>query len=130
MQALADNHVDTQYIQVVREAPTAMPLVTLQADGQRHFTFFRQGTADSQFQAEDLNWGAWHDAAICHVGGVLLSTEPARSATFAAMEYTRQVGSIVSFDVNVRPTLWASPAEIRDTIAKACGAHRHSQAQC
>ena len=119
MQVLADNHVDAQFVQVVKGAPTAIAMVTLQAAGQRHFTFFRQETADSQLQAESLNWSAWHDAAICHVGGVLLSTEPARSATFAAMEYTRRAGSIVSFDVNVRPTLWASPNEIRDTIAQA-----------
>jgi fructokinase len=117
MQVLADNHVNAQFVQVIKDVPTALTLVTLQAAGQRRFTFFRQGTADSQLQAENLNWDAWHEAAICHVGGVLLSTEPARSATFAAMEHTRQVGSIVSFDVNVRPTLWASPAEIRDTLA-------------
>ncbi len=119
MQVLADNHVDTQYIRVIKNAPTAIALVTLHAEGQRHFTFFRQETADSQFQAGDLDWNAWHDAAVCHVGGVLLSTEPARTATLAAMEYTRRVGSIVSLDVNVRPALWASHADIHDTMAKA-----------
>jgi fructokinase len=116
---LADNHVDTQYIRVIRKASTAIALVTLHAEGQRHFTFFRQETADSQLQPEDVNWSAWHDAAACHVGGVLLSTEPARSATLAAMDYTRKVGSIVSLDVNVRPALWASDAAIRGTLAKA-----------
>lgn len=119
VQALTDNRVDTRYIHIVREASTTVALVSLQADGQRHFTFFRQDSADSQLQAGDLNWSAWHDAAICHVGGVLLSSEPARSATFAAMDYTRQRGSITSLDVNVRPMLWASPAAIHDTIAKA-----------
>jgi fructokinase len=119
VQVLADNHVDTRYICVIKEAPTAVALVTLHAGGQRHFTFFRQGTADSQLQAKDLNWSAWHDAAACHVGGVLLSTEPARSATLAAMDHTRQVGSIVSFDVNIRPTLWTSPTAIQGTIVKA-----------
>ncbi|MDQ6659730.1 MAG: carbohydrate kinase [Chloroflexota bacterium] len=119
VQVLVDNHVDTQYIHVVKGASTAVVLVTLHADGQRHFTFFRQGAADSQLQAEDLNWSAWHDAAICHVGGVLLSTEPARSATLVAMDHTRSVGGIVSFDVNIRPSLWASRADIRDTMTKA-----------
>jgi fructokinase len=116
---LADNHVDTQYVRVMKQTSTAIALVTLHAEGQRHFTFFRQETADSQLKSEDLNWNAWHDAAVCHVGGVLLSTEPARSATFAAMDYTRRVGSIVSLDVNVRPALWASHTDIRDTLAKA-----------
>jgi len=35
------------------------------------------------------------------------------------MDHTRQVGSIVSFDVNIRPTLWTSPATIQETIASA-----------
>lgn len=118
LQVLADNHVDAQFAQAVKGAPTAIAFVTLQAHGERSFTFFRQDTADSQLQTERLDWSAWHDAAICHVGGVLLSTEPARSATFAAMEYTRQAGSIVSFDVNVRPSLWTSLAEVREMLAK------------
>jgi len=118
VQVLDENHVDTQYVRVIKGAPTAVALVTLEADGQRRFTFFRQGTADLHLQAEDLNWSAWHDVAICHVGGVLLSAEPARSATLAAIDHTRQVGSLVSFDVNVRPALWASRAAIRDTLAQ------------
>jgi fructokinase len=105
LQVLTDNHVDTQYVPVVKGAATAIALVTLHALGQRQFTFFRQGSADSQLQAEHLNWDAWHDVAIYHVGGVLLSTEPARSATLVAMDHTRRVGSIVSFDVNIRPVL-------------------------
>jgi fructokinase len=118
VQVLDENHVDTQYVRVIKGAPTAVALVTLQADGQRRFTFFRQGTADLHLQAEDLNWSAWHDVAICHVGGVLLSAEPARSATLAAIDHTRKVGSLVSFDVNVRPALWTSHAAIRDTTAQ------------
>ncbi len=119
VQTLAGNQVDTKYIQVIPNAPTAIALVTLQAEGQRRFTFFRQETADTKLLAEHLDWNAWHYAAVCHVGGVLLSTEPARTATFAAMDYTRRVGSIVSLDVNVRQSLWASNSEIRDTLAKA-----------
>ena len=118
VQSLVENSVDIRYVHFIKEAPTAVALVTLLDDGQRTFTFFRQGSADSQLQAEDLNWSAWQDAAICHTGGVLLSTEPARSATFAAMDHTRRVGSIVSFDVNIRSSLWDSQPVIRDTIAK------------
>src|SRR5437588_5393835 len=54
VQVLADNHVDTQYIRVVRGAPTTIALVTLHADGQRHFTFFRQGTADIPLPSQEL----------------------------------------------------------------------------
>ncbi len=119
VRVLVDNHVDTHYLRVIKQAPTAIALITLHDQGQRRFTFFRQDTADSQLQAGDVDWSAWQDAAICHVGGVLLSTEPARTATFAAMDYTRNAGSIVSLDVNVRPTLWTSRSEIHDVLAQA-----------
>jgi fructokinase len=118
VQVLADNHVDIQYVRTVKGASTTLALVTLQADGQRQFTFFRQGTVDTQLRAEDLERSAWHDAAICHVGSVLLSSESARSATLTAIEHTRQIGAIVSCDVNIRPTLRLSPTAIRDTMAK------------
>src|SRR5260370_15723638 len=112
VQVLDENHVDTQYVRVIKGAPTAVALVTLQADGQRRFTFFRQGTADLYLQAEDLNWSAWHDVAICHVGGVLLSAEPARSAPLAAIDHTRQGGAPPSFDGKVCPALLSSRAPI------------------
>jgi fructokinase len=118
VQALVENSVDIRYVHFVKDAPTAVALVTLLDDGQRNFTFFRHETADSRLRAEDLNWSAWQDAAICHTGGVLLSTEPGRSATLAAMDYTRNVGAIVSFDINIRASLWDAPTTIRDVIAQ------------
>ncbi len=119
LQVLIENHVDTQYVRVIKNASTAVALVTLDDAGQRHFTFFRNETADNQLQADDLDCRAWQDAAVCHAGGVLLSTEPGRTATLAAMDYTRKVGSIVSFDVNVRPALWSSHSDIHNTLAQA-----------
>ena len=120
-QVLVDNHVDTLYIRTTRQAPTSLALVTLSVNGQRQFTFYRQGTADTRLEVGNLDWNAWQDAAICHAGSVSLSVEPSRSATFAAMDYTRQVGSIVSFDANIRPALWVSDTEIREAIREAIG---------
>ncbi|GHO82811.1 carbohydrate kinase family protein [Dictyobacter formicarum] len=118
MQALIDNNVDVRYTHLARTTLTTVALVTLHPDGQRHFTFFREQTADSQLRVEDLNWDAWNDVAVCHVGGVLLSTEPGRSATLAAIEHTHQAGSIVSFDANIRPALWDSPSTIHNIMTK------------
>ncbi|HZU69609.1 MAG TPA: carbohydrate kinase [Ktedonobacteraceae bacterium] len=119
LQALVENSVDIRYVQFIERAPTAVALVTLLDDGQRRFMFFREGTADSLLRVEELNWSAWQDTAICHTGGVLLSGGPARVATLAAMEHTRRVGAIVSFDVNVRESLWDEPSTIQEILAKA-----------
>lgn len=87
----------------------------------RHGVLHRQGTADTRLEVGDLDWNAWQDAAICHAGSVSLSVEPSRSATLAALDYTRQVGCIVSFDANIRPALWASDADIRDAMRESIG---------
>lgn len=113
---LVDNGVDTRYVRTTRLATTSLALVTLLADGERQFTFYRSGTADAALEVGDLDWNAWQDAAICHAGSVSLASEPARSATLAALDYTRQMGRIVSFDANIRPALWAADADIRDAI--------------
>jgi fructokinase len=117
-QVLRDNSVDTRYIRTTDHGPTALALVTLQADGQRAFTFYREHTADVLLEVIDVDWHAWQDAVVCHAGSVSLSTEPCRSATLAAIEYTRQAGSIVSFDVNVRPAFWSSDEALRETLVE------------
>lgn len=120
-QVLADNHVDTLYLKTTRQAPTSLAMVTLLADGERQFTFYRTGTADTLLEVSDLDWNAWQDAAICHAGSVSLSIEPSRSATLAALDYTRQTGCIASFDANVRPALWTSNADIQEAIQDVIG---------
>jgi len=120
MRTLVENDVETRFIPRTK-APTSLALVTLGADGERQFTFYRQGTADTLLEITDLDWNAWQNVALCHAGSVSLSCEPSRSATLAALDYTRQVGAIVSFDVNARPALWASPADLHNTLSQIIG---------
>jgi fructokinase len=120
-QVLIDNHVDTLYLKTTRQAPTSLAMVTLLANGERQFTFYRTGTADALLEVSDLDWNAWQDAVICHAGSVSLSIEPSRSATLAALDYTRQAGCIATFDANVRPALWASNADIQEAIEDVIG---------
>jgi fructokinase len=115
---LSENSVDTRYLRTTKQGLTALAIVTLQNDGQREFSFYRHETADTLLEVRDLDWSAWEDTAICHAGSVSLSVEPARSATLAAMRYTRSRNSIVSFDANIRPALWASQASIEETLAE------------
>ncbi|GAC1393927.1 MAG: carbohydrate kinase [Ktedonobacteraceae bacterium] len=118
IQVLQSNNVDIQYVRSTDEGATALALVTLQEDGQRQFSFYRHRTADTLLAVVDLDWSAWQDVAICHACSITLSTEPSRTATFAAMEHTRQVGAIVAFDVNMRPAFWSSEQAMRDAMTE------------
>ena len=81
IQVLQNNKVDSQYVCSTDEGTTALALVALQDDGQRHFSFYRNRTADTLLDASDLDWDAWHDVALCHACSITLSTEPSRTAT-------------------------------------------------
>jgi fructokinase len=118
LQTLEENRVDTHFVPFTQQGPTTLVLVTLQEDGQREFTFYRQRTADTLLEVTDLVPQAWKEVGMCHVGSVLLADEPARSATLAALEQARLRGLLVSFDVNIRPALWTSEAAIRETMAQ------------
>jgi fructokinase len=115
---LSDNAVDLHFSRRTKQGLTAIALVTLNQDGQREFSFYHHETADTLLNVGELDWSAWEDTAICHAGSVSLSVEPARSATLAALRYTRSQGSIVSFDANIRPALWTTQSSIPETMAE------------
>lgn len=113
LQVLQAHAVDTRFAPTTSQGQTALALVTLQADGQREFTFYRQQTADTLLEPGELEAQAWEEVVLCHTSSVLLAREPARAAMLAAIEQARQRHLTVSFDVNARPALWVSEAELR-----------------
>lgn len=121
LRVLRDNHVDTRFVPTTAQGNTTLVLVTLQEDGQREFTFYRQQTADTLLDVRDLDALAWENTAFCHAGSVLLASEPARSATLAALAEARRRGLSTSFDVNARPMLWTSEGELRAALAEVLG---------
>ena len=118
IQVLQNNKVDSQFVRSTHEGTTALALVALQDDGQRQFFFYRHRTADTLLDVPDLDWNAWQDVALCHACSITLSTEPSRTATFAAMDHTRELGALVSFDVNMRPAFWPSEQAMREAMVE------------
>ncbi|HET8912586.1 MAG TPA: carbohydrate kinase [Ktedonobacteraceae bacterium] len=116
-QTLQTEKVDTRFM-LTTSAPTAMTIVSLKEDGQRSFTFFRTGTADMLLDVREVEAMDWSETAICHVGSVLLSSDPSRSATIAAIEQAQARGAVISFDINFRPALWESVGEFRSLLTK------------
>jgi fructokinase len=119
LQVLQAYTVDTRFVLTTSQGNTALALVALQADGQREFTFYRQQTADTLLAPDELDMQVWEGVTHCHAGSVLLAQEPARAATLAVLQQARQRNLIVSFDVNARPALWISEAELRTLLDRA-----------
>ncbi len=106
--------VDTGGISLSAEARTALAFVSLRADGERSFVFFRNPSADMLWRPEDVDQSYVSDTRIFHYGSISLIGEPSRGATFTAIDYARRAGALISYDPNLRLALWPSAEAARE----------------
>jgi fructokinase len=91
-------------------AASALAFVTLDAHGERSFSFYRDNTADLLFRPTDFRTDTFRDVAVFHVCSNSM-TDPALAATTReGMQRAHGAGALVSFDLNLRPALW--PADV------------------
>lgn len=113
---LKQNNVDNSGMRFDHNARTALAFVTLRADGEREFLFFRHPSADMLLQESELDVDLINQAKIFHYGSISLIDEPCRSTHVAAMGIARKSGCILSYDPNLRLPLWPSAEAAREGI--------------
>ena len=86
--------------------------------------YHRKGSAASQMTPADVDAPWLRSARHLHATGVFPAISPtARAAAHETLQVMRAAGRTISFDPNLRPTLWSSPEEMRREInALACQA--------
>ena len=87
---------------------TTLAFVTLDASGDRAFSFSRKPGADTCVRFEELDLSLIDQAKVFHFGTLSLTDEPARSATYQAVAYAKQQGKLITYDPNLRKPLWKS----------------------
>ena len=120
VRTLQDVGVQTAVVQT-DEAKTGLAFVSLRADGERDFLFFRDPAADMLLRADEVEPQWLEDAAVYHFGSVSLIAEPCRTATLDAARRARDFGALVSYDPNVRLALWPSADAARTEILAQLG---------
>ncbi|KAJ0518485.1 putative fructokinase [Helianthus annuus] len=113
---LKENGVSSDGICFDTGARTALAFVTLKADGDREFMFYRNPSADMLLTPGELNLDLIRSAKVFHYGSISLIDEPCRSAHLKAMEVAKDAGALLSYDPNLRLPLWPSPEEAREKI--------------
>lgn len=113
LHSLRQAGVDTVDIARTAEANTALAFVTLDARGERSFSFYRPPSADLLFRAEHFRAEAFEDTAIFHICSNSLTDPELAAATLEGMQRARRAGALVSFDLNLRPALWPHGSEPR-----------------
>ncbi len=105
---LAADKIDVSGLRFSTEARTALAFVSLRADGERSFMFYRHPSADMLMRPEDVALDVLKGKQIFHFGSITLINEPSRSATLKAAEAARAGGLMISYDPNLRLALWSN----------------------
>ncbi|MEZ0472391.1 carbohydrate kinase family protein [Luteimonas salinilitoris] len=114
--------VDVAQVRRTDAARTALAFVSLDADGERSFNFYRPPAADLLFRAEDFERAAFADTAVFHVCSNSLTAPGIADATLHGMHLAAEAGALVSFDLNLRPALWPRDVDPAPTVWRALAA--------
>ena len=116
LKVLRANGVDTSYVFRTGRANTGLAFVSLDAAGNREFSFFRNPSADLFLEEGQIAPDMFTECAALHFCSVDLVDWPVRAAHRRAVALAKQAGALISFDPNVRLPLWSSPADCQAAI--------------
>lgn len=116
-QALTEAGIDTQGLKRDEKVHTTLAFVHTKEDGDREFSFCRNPGADVMLSEEDLEEDLLKNCRIFHFGSLSMTHETSRKATVKAVSLAREYGAVISYDPNLRESLWENPKEARTQIA-------------
>lgn len=105
--------IETRGMVVSNDVFTTLAFVTLDGQGDREFSFARKPGADTQITFEEIDLSLIDEARVLHFGTLSLTDEPARTATYKAVEYAKSRGKLITYDPNLRKPLWRSMDEAK-----------------
>ena len=118
--SIAETGIDAGALVLDPAAHTTLAFVQNAPDGDRAFSFYRDPGADELLTPEELPESALRSAGIFHFGSLSLTREPSRGATRRAVALAAEGGAVVSFDPNLRPSLWKNLDAAREEMLWGC----------
>ena len=113
---LRDAGIGTKGVLCDSRVFTTLAFVSLDASGNRDFSFARKPGADTCLTPEEVDESLFPGSRVFHFGTLSLTSEPAASATRKAIELARKHGLLVSLDPNLRKPLWPSEDDAKKAI--------------
>ena len=106
LETLEKAGIDTRALIAADDVFTTLAFVTLDATGDREFSFARKPGADTCIRFEEMDLSLIDEAKVFHFGTLSLTDDPARSATQKAVAYAKGSGKLITYDPNLRKPLW------------------------
>jgi 2-dehydro-3-deoxygluconokinase len=115
--ALNKENIDTSSIVVTNDYQTGMLVKSKVIDGDPEVQYFRKNSAASRLGAEDFSEEYFRNATHLHMTSIpsALSKE-CYEFTVRALNFMKEEGKTISFDPNLRPSLWPDEVTMVNTI--------------
>src|SRR6056297_334452 len=106
---------------LTKEAKTALSIVTLDEDGDRSFDFFGEKSADRLLNSDEIDEELFGDYKIFHFGSISMINEISRKATLYALDLADKADMYISYDPNLRKSLWDDLEKAKKIIKAVLG---------
>jgi len=85
---------------------TTLAFVTLDDKGERSFSFARKPGADTCLRYDELDLSLIDNTKVFHFGTLSLTNQTSKDATQKAVTYAKNARKLITFDPNLRASLW------------------------
>ncbi|MCM3787292.1 sugar kinase [Domibacillus indicus] len=111
--ALAREGVNTDHVWMEEQYPTGFQFKSKVTEGDPHVQYHRKGSAASRLTEEEMNPDYFLQARHLHMTGIPLALSlKMRAFSLSILSTMKKAGKTISFDPNLRPSLWASAEEM------------------
>jgi fructokinase len=108
--------VDTTCLAMDKEARTTLSFVANHSTGIRDCVFYRNPGADMLLSPGEISEEYIKHALIFHYGSISFNSPLSKQATLKALEYAKKHRLLISYDPNLRLSLWESEVLAREEI--------------
>ena len=105
---LQQEGVKLDYLSRTKDAKTGLAFVSLDAQRERSFEFYRHPSADMLFTADHFPSHCFEGNGVLHFCSNTLTCDGLYDATLAGLKRAKAAQWLCSFDVNLRVNLWAN----------------------
>lgn len=95
---------------------TTLAFVHTLPGGDREFAFYRKPGADMMLTSNEINEDLIRQSEIFHFGSLSMTSQPCRDATKYAVELAKKENLLITYDPNLRESLWDNLDEAKEMI--------------
>lgn len=108
---LEKEKIDTQYVVMDPVNRTGLQIKNKVTDDDPEVAYYRRGSAFSTMTKEDVEAIDFSEIKLFHMTGIPLAlTEKTREMIFYLAEKAKEANCLITFDPNLRPSLWEDEA--------------------